>query len=311
MRIFTMCFLLCAATGCGLYSPSKDRYDRFSRGGFYSSGLAFDNDLDCLVISSPASGRGDLWRISCDGKWAKPVFETPDNEVDPNSGTEGILYFARSIDGRYQIFSRNLATNVEAVVVSMSDSVTKPVASPDGTCLMFVRKPNGDPVSLSEIWQKNLLTGHFSRITDNLVYDGSVSFFRDSRRIVYYSDSDSEDIFVMDLTTRERKLICNGSLPSLSDDEESILFVRRRAPSYNYDLWKREIESGDEQSFEWEGGGGSVIQAVQCLPGGRVAVICDLIPDRVGRLAILDTTTGEWISLPRLMNVVNLPEKIE
>lgn len=295
-------------SGCDRpFMPATDRYARWNAGGMYSGGIAGSPTSNELVVSTPESGRGDLWKVDCDGKFSDPISETSESEIDPYFSSDGkLLYFSRFVQGRYQIYVRDMSSRQEQAVTQLAEHATYPVPVPDGSALLFVRVATSVSSSLAEIWELNLQNQELRRLTNNAVYDGHMTCFKDGKRILFYRDEAS--VMIMNRETLECTTVCDGFKPVLNDDETAIYVSRRREPSYNYDLWRHEIKTGTEQSFPLDG---TLIQAVCKLTQDRIAIVSDLYTDRAGRISILDCKTGEWQKGPRLLELSTLQRRDE
>lgn len=306
MNYFPQAFFLTLCLGCG---PEPTNYGRFSHwqgGGLYSGGICYQADGKCFVISSPASGHGDLWQLGLEGDWAKPIVESEENEIDPYSSKAGLLYFSRLSGNRYRIHSIT-PEGQEKLIVDLHDDAIQPVPLPDGTGVLFVRHAQGAPASLAEIWEKRFATAVYRQLTNNDVHDGRVSCFKSSTQILFCRDG--RQVYSMDLITTDCTFICDGAHPVLSEDEKTIYVVRRREPTYNWDLWSHDRVSGKEKAYPFRNG---IIQAVCKLPDGKVAaVFCDPATDRAGFVAVLDPVSGNWTALPSLLSLTQLRHTAE
>lgn len=265
----------------------------------YSGGIAYQSGSDCLVASVPTSGRGDLWRIRCDGTSAVPIRRTPESEVDPHFSTPGVVYYAKFVNNRYTICCYDVTTQKETVVVDLNDHAVAPTPLPDGSAILFVRNAKGAPASQGEIWESSFPGGILRRLTNNYVTDRVGSCFMDSKRVVVCSGGNR--VSIMDLNTLECLFVCEGTLPVLSADERTVFVVRRRTPSYDWDYWSHDLASGVERAFPF---GKGLVTAVCALPDGKIAaVFCDTVTDNVGQIAILDSMTGQWSPLCRILDI--------
>ena len=294
--ILLSCIVSLVAMGF-LKVPGSDRFDRWQGGGLYAGGMAYWPGHDSLIVSSPVSGRGDLWEIDRNGQWAQPLMETAESEIDPHASRSDMLYFARFVGGRYCIFSRNMATQAEILEVELYEHAIQPVPLPSGDAFLFVRCANFILGNDAEIWEKSLKSGELRR----LAIGGSVSCFGDSQKILFCKRvGDDIGVYEMSLKNQSSEFICLGSDAVLSDDEKTVFMVRRRTPSYDWDVWSRELASGVERAYPF---GKGTVQSTCQVRGGRVAAVFWDVADNAGIPAILDPSTGEWKVLPRLLKL--------
>lgn len=267
-----------------------DAYDRWARGGIYALGrISYSREYDCIVLSSPTTGRGDLYGISPQDGGVVWSLRSNFNEVFPVATTDGDITFSRYVNGSYVAVSRRPRGADEHVILADSSDILGPVLLPDASAVVFSRRMSGTPASLTEVWIKALPGGGEKQLTHNSVHDGVVSAFRDSKRIIY--NHNYSQVCLLDLGMGKSSVVCPGALPALSLDEQSVYCVRKRSAAYSWDLVKHELDTGREVLYKLDG---SYISAICCLPDDRVAVVYDVLSDRVGRVAVLDTSNGQW-----------------
>jgi hypothetical protein len=276
-----------------------DAYSRWRNGGVYiCRAIAYDDASKAFIVSSPVSGRGDIWQIAQNGSHAYPLVESAISEIDPMLSNNRTLYFSRFINGRYCVCARRLGTDIDEVIISLNEHATGPCALPDGSGLLFVRQPVNAPANLAEIWIKRFETGIQRQLTNNGVHDGYITCFSDSRRVIFCRSA--SDVYIMDIDSGECKAICPGVCPAIGLNEECVFFMRRRRATYQWDLWRYEFEGGAESVYPSDG---SYVSAVSVIPNGSVVVVFDVLYDNVGRLGLLDVESKVWQPLPRLIDL--------
>lgn len=299
----------CCLVGCTPDSgASADRFSRWRNGGVYAGGsMALSAEHDCLILSSPISGRGDIWQVGLKSDWSFPIVGSRNNEVDPFLASSGDLYFSQFVNGRYCIkrcssFRRGCVSDpLLTTVVDITDHALSPVLLPDESALLFVKRPVSGPASLSELWQISMTSGEMSQLTVNTIVESSVSCFSDSRRLLYCRDY--SHVYIIDIKPGTSEYLCEGNSVQLSLDNESLYIVRRHSGAYKWDLIKRGVSTGVETAYSYNG---SFISAMCALPDDKVAVVSNVFEDNVGQLLILDIDTGEWKPGSRLLNIGSL-----
>lgn len=296
--IIVGCVTLYVVRACAVASPA-DAYARWAGGGIYTPGkISYSRECDCIIVPSPTTGRGDLYGISPRSGEVVWSLSSDSNEIYPSVTADGNVVFSRHMNGSYIAVSHGLSRADECKLLADSSEILSPALLPDLSAIVFSRRSSGAPASLTEIWIKTLPHGGEKQLTHNSVHDGIISTFSDSRRIVY--NSSYSQVCLLDLGTGRSSVVCSGAFPALSIDERSVYCIRKRPTTYAWDLVKHDIDTGHEVLYKRNG---SYMSAVCCLPGDRVAVIYDVLRDRVGKLAVLDTSNGQWGDIVKILDI--------
>ncbi|HEY0321648.1 MAG TPA: protein kinase [Pyrinomonadaceae bacterium] len=157
---------------------------------------AFSPDGKRIAYQRNTIGGGlDIWIIDADGKNATQLTTDPAGDVFPSWFPDGNrIAFLSARQGQAGLWSVDVQTGREQLLVKMNQDVGYPQLSPDGTEIAFNSRKNGT----SNVWVVSLKGGEPRQLTFETGLTGFARWSPDSRYIAYeIKKGEDTQLFIM------------------------------------------------------------------------------------------------------------------
>ena len=181
--------------------------------GVWATVNAWHPDGDKVVLFIERDEKRDLFFADVNGENLQRVTETPDqNEHDAHFSPDGsALAFAVVMEAGSALDVMDLESGEITRQVTSTEYLYGLDWSPDGTGIVYTDTPNENPDGNAEIYLLDLAAGEVRQLTTNEDYDHMPVWLPDGSGILFSSyRSGTEELYVLDLNSRETKLFPTG-----------------------------------------------------------------------------------------------------
>ncbi len=263
-------------------------------GLYWDGGIRRDHSGTAMVRFRPrpaAFVRVTLGEPLKNRRWslAKADVTVAEEQFTASSDTttkRGIILFQSRVEGRWQIFSLDLATGKRTRLARSGADDTYPVASPDGAWIVFESTREGSPA----IWRMRADGTGAERLSEGGRGCTTPCWGAGGSSILYNcSEGGREEIFALDLAARRERPVTKSFwrsiLPDVSPDGKQIAFARNEL---GWDVYRMNTDGSEVRQLTSKGG--------NCRPdwspgGKRIAYVSD-VADGKGDIWTMDADGG-------------------
>lgn len=211
-----------------LDTDGSDPFELFEETGIGSMHVSPDGQR--LALDLEISGQRDIHILGSDGSTLQ-VTDHTENDYMPRWSPDGqSLVFISDRYGDPDVFTIDLASDVEEQITSSAEAESDPSWSPDGQYIIFTREQNG-----GKAFYTRDRDGNERLLLENFHQNAHPVWSPDSRQIAFMSDLDGwSDIYTMELGTGEIALLTEGDddiyngYPEWSPDGSEIAYWSNR-----------------------------------------------------------------------------------
>lgn len=263
-------------------------------GLYWDKGIRWDRSGTVMVRfrSRPAAFvRVTLGQTSANRRWslAQAIVTVAEEQAAASPEAppqQGLLLFQSRVEGRWQIFSLDLATGVRTRLTRSAEDDTYPSASPDGAWIVFDSTREGSPA----IWRMRADGTGAERLSEGGRGCTAPCWGAGGSSILYNcSEGGREEIFALDLAARRERPVTKSFwrsiLPDASPDGKQIAFTRNEL---GWDVFRMNADGSGAKALTSKGG--------NCRPdwspdGKRIAYVSD-VADGKGDIWTMDADGG-------------------
>ncbi len=192
--------------------------------------FALSPDGTYLVYHSPATGKGDLYRMDIEGKNVRQLTTAPDYESAPSFSPDGRwILFCRETNYCGHIWKMASDGSAKTQVTFGSDYDTNPLYTPDGKNIWFERIPQGSMPGHDTVFTMTAEGKQVAPLDTDGRTLGHQAAFSTTNDSVYYVAHDpstyDNHIWRMRSDRTGKRELAKGSHPAVSPKGDKIAYV--------------------------------------------------------------------------------------